>query len=495
MNSLERYAPYTQAPIQKMPLEVLGEIFLRCLPRDHRLSRIAAPLVLCQVCTLWRALALSMSRLWAKISFWTPLSNTGRMCYPIRYISQWLSLSRVQPLDITFERGLLLGHTQVFAELLLDMGDYSRCQRLNLFLTNDSAPALFYFINLPPGSLQSLESLVLEGLDEEDFSIDSQLSNQPTPVSTITVFEDSPNLRNLTTDHLDFTYSLQDGVHKYNPRVLPWGGLTHVMVTEFIEVPTFVAALAECVALRFLRVSLDLSSEEIPDPRDTIFRPEVTLLHLAEIYISIKDGLCFPPAMDIFSFPALTHLRFRRSQGVVGSYEYKRLDLFSWDNSKHFLNQLRHLQRLTLVGYTGRAEQIKILLQGTPKLTRLNLDIYIDYPSLIPTLFPFSNDTLSPVPLLTDLELFLVGADMPVPLDKLHGSIESGACSLQNLKIHTHVNYRTFRIQAMDMFPATHKLKLWMCVPSRSARRHTDSNLIKSRLTNTNYTMFDANFY
>lgn len=503
MNGLQRYItryePDTMlAPIQKMPLEVLGKIFLFCLPHDHRLSRTAAPLVFCYVSTLWRALALSMSRLWTNIAFWTPLSHTGRICYPVRYISWWLSLSRSQLLDITFERGMTLGHTQVFTEFLLDMRDYARCRHLDLFLTNDSAPALVYFVSLPPGSFRSLESLVLEGLDNEDFPTDSDL---PMPVSTITAFRDSPRLQKLTTDLLDFTYHVEDGVYTYYRHVLPWRGLTHFLVTEFIEVHIFVAVLVECSALQFLRVSLDLSQETTERENNT-FRPDVVLQYLTETYISVKDGLFFPSAMDIFHFPALTHFRFRRSQGKVGSYEYKRLDLFSWDESRHFLSQLRHLKQLTLVGYTGRAEQIKVLLQSTPKLTKLNLDITVHYPSLMQTLFPYSsssnnntNNTVSPVPLLADLELFLVALDMPVPLDKLHALIESGrAYALRNLKIHTHVNYHLFRIQVAENFPAVSKVNLQLCVPSRSARRHTDSNLMNYR-TSTNYTMFDANFH
>lgn len=503
MNGLQleqymRYEPDAMlAPIQKMPLEILGKIFLYCLPYDHRLSRTAAPLVLCYVCSLWRALALSMSRLWVNIAFWTPLSNTGRMCYPIRYVSWWLSLSRSQLLDITFERGMILGHTQVFTEFLLDMGDYARCRHLDLFLTTDSAPALAYFVSLPPGSLRSLESLVLEGLDDEDFFTESDL---PTPVSTITVFQESPRLQKLTTDLLDFTYHVEDGIYTYYRHVLPWRGLTHFQVTEFIEVHIFVAVLVECAALRFLRVSLDLS-QETTERENYTFRPDVILSHLTEAYISVKDGLFFPPAMDIFYFPALTHFRFRHSQGKVGSYEYKRLDLFSWDESKHFLSQLRHLEQLTLVGYTGRAEQIKVLLQSTPKLTKLNLDISVHYPSLMQVLFPYpftsnntNNTTVSPIPFLADLELFLVALDLPVPLDQLHALIESGgAYPLRNLKIHTHVNYHLFRNQVMENFPAVSKINLQLCVPSWSARRHTDSSLINNRYTNTNYTMFDVN--
>lgn len=85
------------SPIERLPLEILGEVFLHSIPENHRFSLNAAPLSLCKVCSLWRRLALSLNALWASISFWTPVSNTRRMCYPIHYISQWFSLSGSLP--------------------------------------------------------------------------------------------------------------------------------------------------------------------------------------------------------------------------------------------------------------------------------------------------------------------------------------------------------------------------------------------------------------
>ncbi|KAF8992278.1 hypothetical protein BDQ17DRAFT_1254101, partial [Cyathus striatus] len=54
-------------PIRRLPLEVLAEIFSYCLPFWQEIafhtSRVA-PLVLCQVCSVWRTLAHSLPRLW-----------------------------------------------------------------------------------------------------------------------------------------------------------------------------------------------------------------------------------------------------------------------------------------------------------------------------------------------------------------------------------------------------------------------------------------------
>ncbi|KAJ3506655.1 hypothetical protein NLJ89_g6750 [Agrocybe chaxingu] len=57
------------SPARRLTDDVLGEIFYNCLPR-HRNSLILpsdAPLLLTQVCSSWRAVALSSPRLWSRL--------------------------------------------------------------------------------------------------------------------------------------------------------------------------------------------------------------------------------------------------------------------------------------------------------------------------------------------------------------------------------------------------------------------------------------------
>jgi len=53
-----------------LPSELLGEIFLRCLPQTNYVtpSLDECPIVLTRVCRHWRAVALSTPRLWASLS-------------------------------------------------------------------------------------------------------------------------------------------------------------------------------------------------------------------------------------------------------------------------------------------------------------------------------------------------------------------------------------------------------------------------------------------
>ncbi|KIM41496.1 hypothetical protein M413DRAFT_72067, partial [Hebeloma cylindrosporum] len=57
------------SPARRLPRDVLHEIFLHCLPVHHNpvIKSSQAPLLLTQICSSWRAIALSSPRLWSKI--------------------------------------------------------------------------------------------------------------------------------------------------------------------------------------------------------------------------------------------------------------------------------------------------------------------------------------------------------------------------------------------------------------------------------------------
>lgn len=61
----------------ELPFELRSKIFLLCLPLDGRVrpSPLTAPLLLAQVCTRWRAVALATPRLWSSIFFEFPNST------------------------------------------------------------------------------------------------------------------------------------------------------------------------------------------------------------------------------------------------------------------------------------------------------------------------------------------------------------------------------------------------------------------------------------
>lgn len=474
------------SPIYWIPREVLGDIFLHCRPQDHRFSRASAPLLLRQVSILWREVTMSTPKLWNHMSFWTPpFSNTDRMCYPVHRLNQWLLLSKDVDLSLFFEPGLLYHHLKLFVELIL-LGHYPRCRHLTIHLTDESAFGLIHFITLPPASLARLESLVLDGLNNACFLFED---TEP----AITVFRESPKLRRLTTNQLEFIFSASAGMPQFDLQVLPWAQLTHLMVTDFVRVEVFVIVLAECSAIQFLRVSLDLADSNEPlDVEEWWDNQRVVLPSLTEFYISVADGSCFPSVMDAFDFPALQRLCFRRSQDID---PLRPLDFFSWRESGGFTRQLRNLTQLSLIGKAGSQVEVLTLLQSTPKLERLMLDIWTNYSAIIPSLFPLpdpvGHGTSFLLPFLRDLEVHIEEQDLPFPGDYITAAA-AHSIFLDTFSVFCQPGINCHR-DLEDLCHSFWSCRLWtrfVIVGRGSQRFDVDIGLIDHENSNRSYNMF-----
>lgn len=404
------------SPIQWVPNEILAEIFFHCIPSNYHFSQNEAPLSLCRVCKVWRTLVLSNHGLWRKLSFWSPpATKRDLLCYPLRLVNRWLSHSGTLPLHLFFENGMSRTHVKTFAELVL-LEYYPRCQHLDFGVSRMPSLGLINFINLPPGSLEALECLVLDGMDEEVFEEenddygDDDDDDDTSPPIMITAFQSSRRLRKLATSSLDFAFYVGPDEIRFNLLVVPWPQLTDLLITDFINIDFFIHMLTECLALKFLRVSLGLtnSSRELSHICHTNLPKDVVLPSLTDLYISVDGGSSFPSEMDIFSFPALTAVHFRRYRNDAHEAEQ-----FSWTESPHFCNQLGRLHHLILTGHVGPTEQVIFLLRCTPIVTKLSLDIFTDYAMLLPALFP--SDQISLLPILTSLQLDLEHPELCYP--------------------------------------------------------------------------------
>ncbi|KAJ6537117.1 hypothetical protein B0H19DRAFT_900608, partial [Mycena capillaripes] len=65
-NELEAQLALVVFPILSLPDEITSTIFIHCLPAHGRVrpSPRRAPLLLAQICKLWREIALSTGQLW-----------------------------------------------------------------------------------------------------------------------------------------------------------------------------------------------------------------------------------------------------------------------------------------------------------------------------------------------------------------------------------------------------------------------------------------------
>lgn len=505
------------SPIQWVPNEILTEIFFLCLPDDYRFSSTHVPLSLCRVCKVWRALAISNPKFWRKLSFWSPeISKRDNLCYPLRMVNKWLAYSGTLPLQLFFEDGMCRNHVKTFTELVL-LEHYSRCQHLEFSVTRMTSLGLINFIELPAGSLAQLECLVLDGgvfLSEEDLEDDDE--DIPT-TSMITAFESSPRLQKLSTNSLDFMLWVGPDEIQFNHSLLPLIRLTHLLISDFIDVDIFVHALAECLALQFLRVSLNLRNTNEPNDISYVNLPNrVVLPKLTAMYISVDGGSSFPSEMDIFRFPALTAVHFRRYRNLP-----EEVDQFSWAESVHFSTQLNHLKYLCLTGHVGPVDQVVWFLERMSTVTELVLDVFVDYGILLPALFPQSMD--SPLPCLAKLELHLEDQELCFPPGPGNNIFEftRGSVKLRRVRAISLESLQPCIFRLREMIETTqscplHTLRLfYVRGPPReralielrkqflsstllthfakkpiSSRLGSDQDLMEDRFTATSYTLY-----
>ncbi|KAJ7476067.1 hypothetical protein FB451DRAFT_1366654 [Mycena latifolia] len=86
------------SPIRRIPPEVLGEIFIHCLPKDTYIGASVAecPLLLTQISSNWRSVALAMPALWTSIA----VNLNVKSCLPNpRLVETWIARSGSCPLS------------------------------------------------------------------------------------------------------------------------------------------------------------------------------------------------------------------------------------------------------------------------------------------------------------------------------------------------------------------------------------------------------------
>jgi len=116
-----------------LPLELVQEIFLQCLPSPlasvkpevlyHSLdvqggTPQTAPLLLCQVCHQWRQLALGLPRLWASLDVFVSM---GKARPPLPLASLWLDRACAVPLSLSLHQQNESSANRIAAGELLDL--------------------------------------------------------------------------------------------------------------------------------------------------------------------------------------------------------------------------------------------------------------------------------------------------------------------------------------------------------------------------------------
>ncbi|KAF8334552.1 hypothetical protein F5887DRAFT_990567 [Amanita rubescens] len=97
---------YTQPPLNSLPPEVLGKIFLYSLELPGKRLKLPHPRTLCSVCSRWRDVGISTPRLWTAVVVTILHGISGeRAEEQISYLHTWIGRSGVLPLTLYLRRG------------------------------------------------------------------------------------------------------------------------------------------------------------------------------------------------------------------------------------------------------------------------------------------------------------------------------------------------------------------------------------------------------
>ncbi|KAJ6606313.1 hypothetical protein DFH09DRAFT_5495 [Mycena vulgaris] len=358
------------APITVIPFEILSDIFIHCLPENSAFPNATeAPLLLGQICSAWRYVALSTPMLWCSLA--------------IRYeekpdadsLALWLSRARRCALAIC-----VIGQRQHHgSRVLFD----TICQYSPQWRYLEFAAPFDVLSQLHVGkTLPLLEKLV----------IGSRVATENNEL--VTVFSDAPRLSNVQIT--------LDGRSTTGPGhiILPWAQLTSFTGSQF--------SLEECLYVLLSAPSLvNATFDYVGRIRGQHVSPLPPLPHLKSLTLFGHDTETLVEIMRCLTAPALEILNlvsaallpspivpesllsfFARSSCPVREFSMSVLQGSS-EQTVLCLSGMPALQVLHLRSF-GAAHHLIALLHGeshlVPILRHLSIqsfDRYIMYPELI----------------------------------------------------------------------------------------------------------------
>ncbi|KIK61790.1 hypothetical protein GYMLUDRAFT_42838 [Collybiopsis luxurians FD-317 M1] len=293
------------SPIRQLPSEILGEIFVWCLPMDLKYSVRSlkqAPLIFTSICRAWRSIALSTPRLWSSLHIYLPPHLTSDVFSQRKAgISLWLQRSRTLPLSIslhgrtnfaydlsdseisesiakermaTFVRFLMqFSHRIMDLSLSLSIGDFLRLDELL------------------PSNFPILSCLYLRSADDYE-GVHGSSNDGPRKISFTSLFNRMPVLRRLQIKDLT--------TQRISIPTLVVNSLTSIDISQETIAPTGVSVdhaqvlnlLSQMPRLQYVKLMVSLSGEE---EEERLSLPIVHLNHLEEMHVTLLSGLRLGP--------------------------------------------------------------------------------------------------------------------------------------------------------------------------------------------------------
>ncbi|KAJ7479494.1 hypothetical protein FB451DRAFT_1239102, partial [Mycena latifolia] len=281
------------SPIRRVPLDIMQEIFLACIPthRNCVMSAKEAPVLLGRICSAWRAISLATPRLWSKIHIAVPHEESGtKLSLCLDTAKTWLDRSGECPLSIsthgTHNYPVSYTMASLLPPILLPLA--FRWEHISLTLPTSVLASLSH---LTAADVPILKSVVIKELNEPSSSVQVDWLD----------FLRAPEMSSISFAPIAFS-ALDLPLRWDNMTVISLavgGNLGHPFTSDVA-----LQLLSRCTALQICQLGIDGQ----PDAGSGGPVIECPFLRTFDLWVSGFLSVTFPHLFGRLSCPALRHL-------------------------------------------------------------------------------------------------------------------------------------------------------------------------------------------
>ncbi|KAJ7508757.1 hypothetical protein B0H11DRAFT_1962472 [Mycena galericulata] len=297
------------SPARRLPDDVVRAIFMASLPstRNCALSGDEPPLLLCQISSAWRSIALATPRLWASIHIVVP--DQSRVERLTDRVTAWLARSRAVPLDVSLVfSNTCMGPCDISALVSALVAESRRWKNVTFGLSetriNYSLPSL------TPEDVPQLQSIT--------FSISAITPTLAPGGNTVSAENPSESFSFLAAKTLRSVSLPGNGFYLQN---VSWRSLKHLSITrdgrELLTSDMALRILRQCTVLE--TCELFLTSRRPVDTGSLLRASPFCLPQLWHLLFDTDRFMTWDGVPQFFSYMTLPALRSFRCSGFIGS--------------------------------------------------------------------------------------------------------------------------------------------------------------------------------
>ncbi|KAF8893899.1 hypothetical protein BD779DRAFT_1467500 [Infundibulicybe gibba] len=290
--------PVCLSPVRRIPPELLGEIFKKCLLNDTfvLVSTGSAPLLLSQVCSAWRNVAFSISTLWSSLR----VVISRRASTPqLPLLNFWLERSCSQPLSLSLE---LDEFPPVPAELVA-----AALPILHFFSTKSSRWQSLRLVL--PGSHMLIHSVLGGSAPKlESLSLDLRSWRQSETAEIDLLLRSAPSLHQFSWSNRpswgSWDIEFEDVIGTLQ---VSWGNMTRLVLDSWLTLEDSYDVLRQCHSLvdcEFRHFAGGSLTPSLVASQPSLSLPHLESFKLYQHELNHGLGLLF----DMLSCPSLQHI-------------------------------------------------------------------------------------------------------------------------------------------------------------------------------------------